>query len=126
MVPVDPSTATELTPALLARMAAADTVIGQALRRREPGFPMWDELASAVWLHPALVTDAAELYVDTNVEGGAGYGDTLSWAPGYQPGLGEQLEHVVREVDVAAFEALVVDCLTRPQPPAVGAPLPPI
>ena len=41
-------------------------------------------------------------------------------------GLSEQLEHVVREVDVAAFEALVVDCLTRPQPPAVGAPLPPI
>lgn len=126
MVPVDPSTATELTPALLARMAAADTVIGHALRRREPGFPMWDELASAVWLHPELVSDALDLYVDTNVDGGAGYGDTLSWAPGYQPDLGERLQRVVREVDMAAFEALVVDCLTRPQPPAVGAPLPPV
>ncbi len=126
MVPVDPSTATELTPALLARMAAADTATGRALRRREPGFPMWDELASAVWLRPALVSDAAELYVDTNIEPGAGYGDTLSWAPGYQPGLGERLQTVVREVDVAAFEDLVVACLTRPQPPAVGAPLPPV
>ncbi|KLD78221.1 nucleoside hydrolase, partial [Xanthomonas hyacinthi DSM 19077] len=45
MVPVDPSTATELTPALLRRMSRGDTPIARALQRRQPGFPLWDELA---------------------------------------------------------------------------------
>lgn len=125
MVPVDPSTATELRPELLARMGAADTVIGQALRRREPGFPMWDELASAVWLRPELATRTDTLYIDTNTDPGAGYGDTLSWAPGYQPGLGEQAQSVLLDIDVAAMEALLIERLSAPQPAAVGAPLPP-
>lgn len=124
MVPVDPSTATELTPQLLARMSAADTPIGHALRRREPGFPLWDELATALWLRPELATLSERLYIDANTEFGPGYGDILSWAPGYQPGLGEQAQTVVREVDVEAIEQLLVERLTAPQPPALGAPLP--
>ncbi len=126
MVPVDPSTATELTPELLARMSAADTPIGHALRGREPGFPMWDELASAVWLDPTLIRHAETLYVDTNTEFGPGYGDILSWAPGYQPELDEQPEQVVRAVDVAGVEKLLIELLNRPQPRALGAPLPPV
>ncbi|MFT4197288.1 MAG: nucleoside hydrolase [Pseudoxanthomonas sp.] len=124
MVPIDPSTATELTPALLARIGAADTTMGRALRRREPGFPMWDEIAAAVWLRPELATVAETLYVDTDTDPGAGYGDTLSWAPSYPPGLGEQAQTVVLEVDVAALETLLVERLTAAHPPSVGAPLP--
>ncbi|ASK99276.1 nucleoside hydrolase [Xanthomonas citri] len=124
MVPVDPSTATELTAELLARMSAADTTIGHALRSREPGFPMWDELATAVWLRPELARHTETLYVDTNTAFDAGYGDILSWAPGYQPGLGERAQTVVHAVDVPAFEQLLVDRLTAPQPPAVGSPFP--
>lgn len=125
MVPVDPSTATELTAELLARMSAADTTIGHALRGREPGFPMWDELATAVWLRPDLATRTETLYVDTNTAFDAGDGDIVSWAPGSQPGLGEQAQTVVHAVDVPAFEQLLVDRLTAPQPPAVGL-LPPL
>ncbi len=124
MVPVDPSTATELSPSLLARMSAADTTMGHALCRREPGFPLWDELAAAVWLHPELATVSEQMYVDTNTDFGPGYGDILSWAPGYQPGLGERLQQVVLEVDVPAIEQLLVDRLTAPHPASVGAPLP--
>jgi inosine-uridine nucleoside N-ribohydrolase len=124
MVPVDPSTATELTADLVACISAADTTMGHTLRRREPGFPMWDELATAVWLHPELATVTETLYIDTNTEFGPGYGDTLSWAPGYQPGLGEQPQTVVLEMDVAAMEALLVERLTAAHPPSVGAPLP--
>ncbi|MFT4198123.1 MAG: nucleoside hydrolase [Pseudoxanthomonas sp.] len=124
MVPVDPSTATELSAPLLARMTAAGTPIAQALKSHETGFPMWDELAVAVWLDPRLIARADTLYVDTNREFGPGYGDILSWAPGYQPGLDEQPEQVVREVDVAGVEALMVELLNRPQPPARGRPLP--
>ncbi len=124
MLPVDPSTATELSPALLARMSAADTPIGHALRGRETGFPMWDELAAAVWLDPSLIVHADTLYVDTNTEFGPGYGDLLSWSPGYQPELDEQPEQVVREVDVPRLEKLLIERLTRAQPPALGVPVP--
>jgi inosine-uridine nucleoside N-ribohydrolase len=124
MVPVDPSTATELSPQLLARLSAGDTAIGLALRRRQPGFPMWDELAVAVWLDPGLITRTDTLYVDTNTGFGPSYGDIVTWAEGYQPQLGEQLAQVVREVDVAGVEALLVELLNRPQPPAVGVPIP--
>lgn len=124
MVPVDPSTATELTPGLLARMRAADTPIARALASRQIGFPLWDELAVAAWLDPSLITASDELLVDVNTEFGPGYGDILSWSAPYAPGLGERRQTVVRQVDVARFEALMSALLTRPQPPALGAPLP--
>ncbi|MGD0798457.1 MAG: nucleoside hydrolase [Acidobacteriaceae bacterium] len=72
--------------------------------------PMWDELTVAVWLTPKLIVhqDLMSLDVDTN-SGAAGYGDTLSWAPGKGPGLGEPVAEVVRAVDVAAFNAMFVE-----------------
>ena len=72
---------------------------------------MWDEIATAVWLDPSLITRATKLYVDVNTQFDAGYGDTLSWSPGYQPGLGERLETVVRRIDVARCEALLTRLL---------------
>ncbi len=113
MVPVDPSTATEITPELLHRLSQAHTPLAQWIARREPGFPMWDEIATAVWLDPSLITSSARLYVDVNTQFDAGYGDTLSWSPGYQPGLGEQLETVVRRIDVPRFEGLLTRLLGR-------------
>lgn len=111
MVPVDPSTATEITPALLHRLSEARTPLARLIATREPGFPMWDEIATAVWLDPSLITSATRLYVDVNTQFDAGYGDTLSWSPDYQPGLGEQIETVVRRIDVRHFEALLTRLL---------------
>jgi inosine-uridine nucleoside N-ribohydrolase len=113
MLPADPSTATELTPALLKRMTAVDTPLTRVLRHNEPGFPLWDELAVAVWLDPALIARAETLFIDVDTQFGAAYGDTLSWTPGYEPGLGEQRETVVREVDVPGVEKLLVRLMTR-------------
>ncbi|KLD72656.1 nucleoside hydrolase, partial [Xanthomonas hyacinthi DSM 19077] len=85
---------------------------------------LWDELAVAVWLEPTLVVRADALCVDANTQFGAGYGDVLSWAPGYAPGLGEQRQAVVREVDVPRFERMLVRLSTRPAAPAVGVAVP--
>jgi len=124
MIPVDPSTATELTAELLARMTAAGTPLCRALASRHPGFPLWDEIATATWLRPDLITESDELFIDVNTEFGPGYGDILSWAPGYEPGLGETRQTVVRAIDVPAFEDFLVELLSAPQPPAVGLPVP--
>ena len=109
VVPVDPSTATQLTPELVARLTkGARPGLAALIAKLPVGFPLWDELAAAVWLDPAVVTKQDTLFVDYNTQFSAGYGDLLSWRAGYQPGLGEQSAQVIREVDPARVEALMV------------------
>jgi len=112
VVPVDPSTATQLTSGLLERMAAVSSPgVAGFIRKLEPGFPMWDEIAAAVWLDPSLVVRQDTLFVDYDTQFGPAYGDTLSWSKGYQPGLGEQPANVVRAIDPVRAETLMVDVL---------------
>ncbi|CAN5372830.1 nucleoside hydrolase [soil metagenome] len=113
-VPIDPSTATELSPALLARLAkVAPPEVGKFIAAMEPGFPLWDETAAAVWLDPAIVTQHETLFIDYDTVFSAGYGDMLSWRDGYQPGLGEQKTEVVRAVDPARLETLIAKEIGR-------------
>ncbi|MEO0508595.1 MAG: nucleoside hydrolase [Verrucomicrobiota bacterium] len=109
IVPVDPSTGTQLTPGLLAQATeAVPAEMGEVLATWEPGFPLWDEIAAAVWLEPELIVEQEKLYVDYNTHFGPGYGDTLSWREHYQPGLGEQPAMVIRKIDRARLEALLL------------------
>jgi inosine-uridine nucleoside N-ribohydrolase len=124
MVPVDPSTATELRPDLIRSLSNADTPLAKALKTREPGFPLWDEIAAGIWLDPKLIAKSEVLFVDASTQAGPSYGDTLSWSPGYEPGLGEKRETVVREVDVKGLEKLMISLMTRPAPPR-GSPAKP-
>lgn len=124
MIPVDPSTDTELTPALLKRLGRSDTPVARSLKTREAGFPLWDEIAAAVWLDPSLIIQKADLYVDVNTQFSASYGDILSWSPGYQPGLGEGRTIVVQRVDIPRFEDLMDRLVAAPQKPLSGRPLP--
>lgn len=116
MVPVDPSTATELTPALRDRISAADTPVGEALAGTETGFPLWDIIATGVWLDPELITESEDAFVDINTQFGPSYGDMISWAPGYEPGLDEQRQQAVLKIDVTGLEDLMAELLTRPTP----------
>jgi len=111
MVPVDPATDTEMTAELVRRLSSGDTPLA-ALIRMEQGFPLWDQIAAAVWLDPSLIKDAARLYVDVDTTFGPEYGDTISWSPGYQPDLDEQLQTVVRTVDVPRLEAMMASLLS--------------
>ncbi|NKJ41972.1 nucleoside hydrolase [Novosphingobium sp. SG720] len=108
MVPVDPSTATQLSPALIARLGkAARPGVDRFVTALEPGFPLWDEIAAAVWLDPALVATHRRLYIDFESQQGAGYGDTLSWDEAYHPGLGEQAQDVILAIDVPKLETML-------------------
>ena len=109
VIPADPATGTQLTPELVKAMGtAAAPELGRFIARMEPGFPMWDEIAAGVLLDPGMVTEAEDLYVDYNSQFGAGYGDMLSWREGYQPGIGERKASVVRKIDAARLDALMV------------------
>ena len=125
-VPIDPTTRTFFTPQMIERAAHAPTPFAAYLGRFGESYPMWDELAVAVWLDPAIVTRVVPLEVDVDVSFTAGYGNTLSWSKGEGPGLGERPVAVVLAVDVPRFEALTMDLLTRPgrsrasRPRAVG------
>jgi inosine-uridine nucleoside N-ribohydrolase len=117
-VPVDPSTKTLFTAQMIARVAAADTALARYVAKYAESFPLWDELAAAVWLDPTIATRREVVAVDVDTDSGAGYGNTLSWAAGKGPGLGERDVSVVFDVDGGKLNALVVDRLTR----AVAAP----
>lgn len=114
MVPIDPTTATELTPELIRRLSQADTPIAKFVAGREPGFPLWDEIATGIWLDPDIIEQSEMLYVDVNTEFGPSYGDTLSWAPGYEPGLGERKSEVVKRIHADKLEALMIELMNSP------------
>jgi inosine-uridine nucleoside N-ribohydrolase len=114
VIPVDPSTATQLTPDLLGRMAkAAQPEVGKFIASMEPGFPLWDEIAAGYVLDPGMVTEAEDLYVDYNTQFGPGYGDMQSWREHYQPGLGERKAYVVRTIDPERMEAVMVKAMAE-------------
>lgn len=106
LVPIDPTTKTLFTAELIARCTQADTPVARYIKRYAQGFPLWDELAVAVWLEPKLVTREEVITVDADIDHGAGYGNTLSWPSGHGPGLGERDANVVFDIDLPAFESL--------------------
>lgn len=114
IVPVDPSTGTQLSGELLERLKkVASPDIAGFISRLEPGFPLWDEIAAGVWLDPTIVTDKQTLFVDYNTQFGPGYGDLLSWRESYRPGVGEQSAEVVRTIDAARLETLMVKLIAN-------------
>jgi purine nucleosidase len=107
-VPVDPSAATQLSPALQARLARGATPeVAKFIAALPSDWPMWDEIAAAIWLDPSIVTQHETLFVDYDTVFSAGYGDMLSWRAGDQPGLGEQPAEVIRAIDPARLEAML-------------------
>ena len=116
---VDISLKTYMKNNLIAQVAKGGGPSAQyAAKYAEAGY-LWDELAAVAWLDPSLITKWERLYVDVEVNHGGGYGDTLVWVPGRQPGLGEQLVEVQQELDIQKFYREYVDLLSFPTPPGI-------
>lgn len=113
---VDLSLKTRLTKAMIAEIAKSKTPVAQYLAQYANEEYMWDEVAAAMWLEPSLVTKEEALYVDVDYSHGPGYGNTLTWPAGSQPGLGERLAHIPTELDLKKFYEMFVDLMTRPAP----------
>ena len=116
-VPIDPTTKTFFNKEFIRDVATGKAPFDYYLGKFGQSYPMWDEMAVAVWLDPAIVTRAKTLLVDVDTSFTAGNGNTLSWAPGEGPGLGERPVNVVFEVDVPRLEQMTLALLKAPTPP---------
>jgi inosine-uridine nucleoside N-ribohydrolase len=118
--PVDISVKTRLTVDLIDRIKAADTpaarYIGKYARLRGNYNYLWDELAAAAWLDPSLITKKEKLFMDVDLDRGAGYGNTLSWSEQDKPKIEVQPVEVQDDLDLDRFYKLFVTLLSAPTP----------
>jgi purine nucleosidase len=117
---VDISVKTRLTKDLIDRIKTSDSpaarYIGSYARLRGNYNYLWDELAAAAWLDPSIITKGEMLYMDVDLDRGAGYGNTLSWTEHDKPTLvGDPIE-VQDDLDLDKFYKLFVDLLRAPTP----------
>ncbi|HKH98546.1 MAG TPA: nucleoside hydrolase [Candidatus Sulfotelmatobacter sp.] len=115
---VDISIKTRMGKEMIAEIAKSKNPGAQYLAQYADEEYRWDELAAAAWLDPSIITKQNQLYMDMDYSHGAGYGDTIVWMPGTQPGLGEQLVNVPQELDLPKFDKMFIDLMTRPTPSA--------
>jgi purine nucleosidase len=115
---VDISITTRFTKEMIAQIAKANTPVAQYIEKYADEEYMWDELAAAAWLDPAIITKEETIYMDVDISHGASYGNTLTWAPGNQPGLGEQLVHMSVDLNRDKFYRMFIDLMTRATPGA--------
>ena len=115
-IPIDPTTKTFFKPEFFQQLAHGHAPFDAYLARFGQPYPMWDELAVAVWLDPSIVKRSITVLEDVDTSFTAGYGNTLSWSVGAGPGLGERPVSVVQDVDVPKFEHMALDLLSRPPP----------
>jgi inosine-uridine nucleoside N-ribohydrolase len=119
---VDISVKTRMEKDLIEQVRKSPTPAAQYVAKYAEPNILWDELAAVAWLDPSIITRWKKLYVDVNVDHGAGYGDTLVWPEGKQPGMGEALVEVQDDLDKSKFYKEYVELLTRPTPPPPGTP----
>ncbi len=118
---VDISVKTHMEKNLIEQLRKSSEPAAQYVAKyAEPGY-LWDELAAVAWLNPSIITKWRKLYLDIDVDHGAGYGNTLAWTPGLQPGMCEVLVEVQDDLDKVKFYKEYVDLLSRVTPGAKNA-----
>ncbi|MFQ5694761.1 MAG: nucleoside hydrolase [Terriglobia bacterium] len=116
VTPVDISIKTHLSKAMIAEIGKSDSPAAQYMAKWSDEEYMWDELAAVAWLYPEIVRATESLYMGINIDHGVGYGDTVVWAEGTNPGLGEQEVTILKEVDIEKFYELFIELITSPTP----------
>lgn len=117
---VDISVKTRLTIDLINQIKAGDSpaahyVATYARLHGEYNY-LWDELAAAAWLDPSLVTARETRFMDVNLDRGAGYGDTLTWAGQDKPKIEVRLVEIQVDLDLGRFYKMFVNLLTATTP----------
>jgi purine nucleosidase len=115
---VDISIKTRMDKELIEQIRKGTTPAAQYVAKYAEAGYLWDELAAVAWLDPTIITKSKKLYMDVDTDHGAGYGNTVTWRPGSQPGMGEIEVDVQEDLDKAKFYKEYVELMTRPTPGA--------
>jgi inosine-uridine nucleoside N-ribohydrolase len=118
---VDISVKTRMTADLINRIKASNApaaqYVGKYARLYGEYNYLWDELASAAWLDPSLITKTETRYLDVDLGRGAGYGSILSWNDKDKPKIDLQPVEIQVDLNTEKFYKMFVDLLTAPTPP---------
>ncbi len=117
---VDISVKTRMTMDLINRVKAGKSPVAQYIGKYGRLYGqynyLWDELTSAAWLDPTLITKKEIRYMDVNLDRGAGYGDTLTWNDRDKPKRDLQPVEIQVDLDTERFYRMFVDLLTAETP----------
>src|ERR1017187_1680232 len=118
--PTDISIKTQLTPAMVKQIEVSGTPLARYIARfamYSPGADiMWDELAAAAWIDRTLITKRETRYMTVDLDRGAGYGNTLTWAETDKPALSAQPVEVQVDLDLERFYRMFVKLMSAPTP----------
>ncbi len=114
ITPIDISVKTHLSPELQAAVAKADTPVAQYLGKYSLTGYMWDEIAGAALIDPSIITGQKQLYMDIDLDHGAGYGKTLFWDASAKVPPYLRLANVQFDIDAEKFYKLYIELMMRP------------
>ncbi|HYM77045.1 MAG TPA: nucleoside hydrolase [Candidatus Dormibacteraeota bacterium] len=119
--PTDISVKTRMTPAMVKQIEAAGTPAARYVAKfamLTPGADiMWDELAAAAWIDPSIITQSERRFMSVDLDRGAGYGNTLTWATKDDSHPVAQSVEIQFDLDGEKFYRMFVSLMTAPTPP---------
>ena len=120
--PTDISIKTKLTAAMVKEIDAAGTPLARYVARFFQSAPgadiMWDELAAAAWIDPTIITKHETRYMAVDLDRGAGYGNTLTWAEADRPKMDRPPVEIQVDLDTERFYRMFISLMTAPAPSA--------
>ena len=117
---VDISIKTSMTNDLLKKVKAGDSpaarYVGSYSKLQGEYDYLWDELTAVAWLDPTVITKKETLYMDIDLDHGAGYGNTLTWSDNDKPKVDVRPVEIQVDLDTDKFYKAFVDLLKAPTP----------
>ncbi len=117
---VDISVKTRMTQDLIDHIkkskSPAAQYVGTYSRIRGQYNYLWDELASAAWLDPRLITAKETRYLDIDLNHGAAYGNTISWTEEDKPQIVGPPVEIQVDLDLQKFYNEFVALLSAATP----------
>jgi purine nucleosidase len=124
ITPVDISVKTRLSDDIKGEIAKSKNPVAQYHTKFAGGSYMWDEIAALAWMDSSIITKQQELYVNIDIDHGAGYGQTIfvekeQEAPGQVTTPRKmppwwRLATVQWDLDTAKFYKMYIDLMSRP------------
>lgn len=118
--PTDISVKTHMTAEMVKQIEASGTPAAKYIAKfamlTAGADIMWDELAAAAWIDPSIITRSETRYMSVDLDHGAGYGNTLTWATSESFRPVTQKVEIQFDLDAKKFYDMFVRLMTAPTP----------